>query len=56
MVTKEDILEALPSTHGAVIQMVLETEPKTWDDVILALDWISFSVELAARTAKKLDR
>ena len=54
MITKEDILETFPNIHEAVIEMVLDAEPKTWKDVEMVLAWVGYSVQVSMeKSAKK---
>jgi len=38
MITERDILEVLPYIHPAALKMILDTKPRTWADVEMALD------------------
>ena len=54
MVTKEDILETFPNLHEAVLQMILDSEPETWEDVEMVLAWVGYSVQVSMeKSAKK---
>ena len=53
MITENDILKVLPNLHVAALEMVLETQPRDWADVEMALAWIGYSVELSMRKVRR---
>ena len=53
MITENDILKVLPHIHEVALEMILETEPRTWADVEMALAWIGYSVELSMRKVRR---
>ena len=43
--SKQEIEQRYPNLHEAVYQMILDSEPETWEDVEMVLAWVGYSVQ-----------
>lgn len=56
MITEKDVLQVLPHIHPVALELVMITEPDTWEDVEMALAWIGYSVEISIQKLRKRTR